>query len=319
MNTQPPTGSPAIEARGLTKRYDGFVAVDHLDLAIEPGEVFGFLGPNGSGKTTSILMWLGLAEPTSGEARVWGHNSTREPIQVKRIAGYVPESVGFYDDLSARHNLLYTARLNRIPRQQAEEAIARALDYVGLGEVVSKMVGQFSRGMRQRLAIADIMVKEPRVVFLDEPTLGLDQEGIGRVLELIQRLSQEQGITVVVSSHQLHQVQQVCRRVGIMSRGRLVAQGTVAELGQALGTQGLAVELEVEGWDEALLAALRQVEGVEAVVAAEGVISVRCQPGTRPRLARAILDRGGLLVQMRSKDLTLEEIYLRYFAGGEEA
>ncbi|MEE9202640.1 MAG: ABC transporter ATP-binding protein, partial [Dehalococcoidia bacterium] len=135
---------------------------------------------------------------------------------------------------------------------------------------------------------------------------------------LIQRLSQEQGITVVVSSHQLHQVQQVCRRVGIMSRGRLVAQGTVAELGQALGTQGLAVELEVEGWDEALLTALRQVEGVEAVEAAEPFISVRCQPGTRPQLARAILDRGGLLVQMRSKDLTLEEIYLRYFTGGEE-
>jgi ABC-2 type transport system ATP-binding protein len=231
----------------------------------------------------------------------------------------VPESVGFYDDLSARHNLLYTARLNSIPRHQAEEAIARALDYVGLREVASKMVGQFSRGMRQRLAIADIMVKEPRVVFLDEPTLGLDQEGIGRVLELIQRLSQEQGITVMVSSHQLHQVQQVCRRVGIMSRGRLVAQGTVAELGQALGTRGLAVELEVEGWDEALLAALRQVEGVEAVEAAEPFISVHCQPGTRPQLARAILDRGGLLVQMRSKDLTLEEIYLRYFAEGEVA
>lgn len=317
MSTPAPRGSPAIEARGLTKRYNGFVAVDHLDLAIEPGEVFGFLGPNGSGKTTSILMWLGLAEPTSGEARVWGHNSTREPLHVKRIAGYVPESVGFYDDLSPRNNLLYTARLNGIPRHQAEEAIARALDYVGLGEVASKRVGQFSRGMRQRLAIADIMVKEPRVVFLDEPTLGLDQEGIGRVLELIQRLSQEQGITVVVSSHQLHQVQQVCRRVGIMSRGRLVAQGTVAELGQALGTRGLSVELEVEDWDDALLTALRQVEGVEAVEASGPLISVHCQPGTRPQLARAILDGGGLLVQMRSKDLTLEEIYLRYFAEGE--
>ncbi|MEK7848794.1 MAG: ABC transporter ATP-binding protein [Chloroflexota bacterium] len=310
--------SPAIEARGLTKRYDGFVAVDHLDLAIERGEVFGFLGPNGSGKTTTILMWLGLTEPSGGVARVWGHNSTREPLQVKRIAGYVPENVGFYDDLSARHNLLYTARLNRMPGHQADAAIERALDYVGLKEVVSKKVGQFSRGMRQRLAIADIVVKAPRVVFLDEPTLGLDQEGISRVLELIQRLSQEQGITVVVSSHQLHQVQQVCHRVGIMSRGRLVAQGTVEELARSLGTtQGLAVEIEVEGRDEALLAALRQVPGVEAVEAADRFISVRCQPSTRPRLARAVLDRGGLLVQMRSKDLTLEEIYLRYFTGGE--
>ena len=318
MTTQVSDGTQAIEARKLTKRYDGFVAVDGLELAIEPGEVFGFLGPNGSGKTTTILMWLGLTEPTMGEALVWGHNATREPIQVKRIAGYVPESVGFYEDLSARQNLIYTARLNHIPRRQAEEAIHRAMGYVGLGEVADKKVGQFSRGMRQRLAIADIMVKEPRVVFLDEPTLGLDQEGVNRVMELIQRLSQEQGITVVISSHQLHQVQQVCRRVGIMSRGRMVALGTVEELGQALGTQGLMVDIEVEGWDEALLADLRRVDGVEHVDAAERLITVRCQPQTRPSLARAILDRDCLLVQMRSKDLTLEEIYLRYFTGGED-
>jgi ABC-2 type transport system ATP-binding protein len=219
-----------IETHELSKRYGDRVAVDRLTLGVEAGEIFGFLGPNGAGKTTTILMLLGLSEPTSGSARVVGHDPTRESREVKRVAGYLPENVGFYEDLTAIENLRYVARLNRIPDAASGPRIAELLDRVGLADVGRKRVGTYSRGMRQRLGIAEVLLKDPRVVFLDEPTLGLDPDGTQRMLEMIQALARERGITVFFSSHLLNQVQRISDRVGILLRGMLVAAGPIQEL-----------------------------------------------------------------------------------------
>jgi len=221
-----------IETQGLTKVYGQQVAVNHLNLIIQQGEIFGFLGPNGAGKTTSLLMLLGLSEPTSGKARVCGFDPTREPLKVKRVVGYLPENVGFYDDLNAAQNLKYVARLNRIPDEESSAKIEELLKQVNLQGEMRKKVGNFSRGMRQRLGIAEVLIKSPRVVFLDEPTLGLDPDGANQMLELIQSLSRDQKITVFFSSHLLDQVQKISHRVGIMIKGQLVAAGRIQDLGK---------------------------------------------------------------------------------------
>jgi ABC-2 type transport system ATP-binding protein len=219
-----------IQTEGLTRRYGRQTAVDGLTLEIKEREVFGFLGPNGAGKTTTILMLLGLTEPTAGHATVLGFNPAHDPLEIKRQVGYLPENVGFYDDLTGRENLRYMARLNRLPEDKAAAQIEAALGTVGLNGEGDKLVGAYSRGMRQRLGIAELLIKEPRLLILDEPTLGLDPDGTNKMLDLIVSLTRERGITIMLSSHQLEQVQRICTRVGIMIKGKLVALGTIEEL-----------------------------------------------------------------------------------------
>lgn len=223
---------PIIETEGLTKVYGSQTAVNQLTIQIREGEVFGFLGPNGAGKTTTLLMFLGLTEPTSGKVRVCGFDPARDPLGVKERVGYLPENVGFYEDMDARQNLRFVARLNRIPDDVSLERIEELLNVVGLLEEAEKKVGIYSKGMRQRLGIAEVLVKEPKVIFLDEPTIGLDPDGTNRMLDLIHSLSREKNITVFLSSHLLDQVQRICDRVGIMIKGELVAIGPIQELGQ---------------------------------------------------------------------------------------
>jgi len=219
-----------IETEGLTKKYGTQTAVNNLKIQIREGEVFGFLGPNGAGKTTTLLMFLGLTEPTSGKVRVLGFDPTREPFRVKEKVGYLPENVGFYEDMDARQNLRFIARLNRIPDKVSEKKIGEWIELVGLSKEMGKKVGTYSKGMRQRLGIAEVMVKEPKIIFLDEPTIGLDPDGTNWMLDLIHSLSREKKITTFLSSHLLDQVQRICDRVGIMIKGDLVAMGPIEEL-----------------------------------------------------------------------------------------
>ena len=235
-----------IETEDLTKVYNKTqVAVDHVSFSVMEGEVFGFLGPNGAGKTTTILMLLGLTEPTSGRLRVMGVDPTRESIKVKGMIGYMPENMGFYSDLDAVQSLRFVAELNGLPKEVADERIEAALKAVGLDEEAKKKVGAYSRGMRQRLGIAELLVKEPKVAFLDEPTLGLDPDATNRIMELIESLSREKGMTIVLCSHFLHMVQRLCRRVGIMIKGKMVAQGPMDRLAQeklGLGAEEYTLE-----------------------------------------------------------------------------
>ena len=221
---------PIIELHELTKKYGKFTAVDHINLAVQKGEIFGILGPNGAGKSTTILMMLGLTDPTSGTVQVCGINSTRNPIQVREKVGYLPEDVGFYDDMTGIENLLYTARLNRIPEADAKNKAEELLERVGLPVDTQKKAGKYSRGMRQRLGLADVLIKQPEVIILDEPTSGIDPAGVQEFMDLIRQLREENGLTVLFSSHHLDQVQKVCDRVGLFSNGQLLALIDMAEL-----------------------------------------------------------------------------------------
>ena len=207
-----------IRTRRLTKRYGTLTAVDNLDLVVHRGEIFGLLGQNGAGKTTTILMLLGLTEPTSGEARVMGLDPEREPRLVKRRVGYLPDAVGFYGGLTGRQNLRYTANLNGLRKAAAESAMVDVLEQVGLTDRADDKVETYSRGMRQRLGIADALVKSPDLLILDEPTTAIDPLGVVEILDLLRRLVDERGLAIMLSSHLLTQVQSVCDRIGDLRR-----------------------------------------------------------------------------------------------------
>jgi ABC-2 type transport system ATP-binding protein len=219
-----------IETSDLTKRYGRQTAVDRLSFQVEEGEIFGFLGPNGAGKTTTLLMLLGLSRPTEGSAKVCGLDPLRKAREVKRFVGYLPENVGFYGDLDAVQSLRYIADLNGMERGEAEDRIQEALKVVGLAQDAQKKVSAYSRGMNQRLGIAEVLIKDPKVLFLDEPTLGLDPDGALRLIDLIQSLNREKRITVLISSHNLYQVQKISHRVGIMINGEMVAEDSIEAL-----------------------------------------------------------------------------------------
>jgi ABC-2 type transport system ATP-binding protein len=237
--------SAVIETQDLTKRYGSTTVVDKLSLSIYEGEIFGFLGPNGSGKTTTLLMLLGLTEATSGTAKVAGFNPTKEAIKVKRIVGYIPENIGFYEDMNGVENLRFITQLNNIPDTVSNNKITEALERVGLKDDAVKKVAAFSRGMRQRLAIAEILVKQPTIAFLDEPTLGLDPEGTTLIIDYIKALSREHNITILLSSHDLMQVQRVADRIGIMIHGKMIAEGSLEKLAhEKLGVEDKEISLD---------------------------------------------------------------------------
>jgi ABC-2 type transport system ATP-binding protein len=242
-----------VETSKLTKIYGTTTVVDNLNLKIDEGQIYGFLGPNGAGKTTTILMLLGLTRPTSGFASINGLNSTREALKVKRISGYIPEKVGFYNDLSARYNLLYTANLNGIFDEKAEKAVTKALADVGLEDKSDEQVAHFSKGMKQRLAIADILIKQPRVAFLDEPTSGIDPAGITQILDLIAEIAKNNNMTIVMSSHQLVQIQRICSHVGIFSKGKLISEGSIEELSKKAGEGKIVVEVQLAEVSQAII------------------------------------------------------------------
>jgi len=303
-------GQLVVETTDLTKMYGSFTAVNKLNLRIEEGEMFGFLGANGAGKTTTLLMLLGLTEPTSGSVRVCGKDPARDPLEVKRQVGYLPERVGFYEELTARQNLRFSAELNRMPRSQAETRIEDILGTVGLGKVMDHPVSTFSRGMKQRLGIAEIWLKEPRLAFLDEPTTGIDPNGIDDILKLISGMG-KRGITVIFCSHVLPQVQRLCSRVGIMAKGNLVADGPIELLGRA--DSGMyRMEAEVDDPKPAVIAAVRKVKGVKQVEVVERTLVVTAESDLRGQVSRAIIDSGALLLGMKIEEYNLEKIYKRF-------
>jgi ABC-2 type transport system ATP-binding protein len=300
-----------IEARGLLKLYGATRAVDSIDLSIRRGEIFGLLGPNGAGKTTAILMMLGLTETSGGAVDVLGFNPVRQPLEVKRRVGYLPDSVGFYDHLTARENMRYTARLLDIPRREAEKRIQDALASVELADVGDQRVSTYSRGMRQRLGIAEIVMKKAEVAILDEPTSGLDPHATFELLEMIRGLKKA-GVAVLLSSHLLDRVQSVCDRVALFNKGKIALMGTVVELANQVLGAGHPLRVEAHGIDVA--AALRGVEGVQQVVAdGEGAWRVIADRDVRAAVAQRIVSTGGSLTRLADLQPSLDEVYTRYF------
>ena len=306
----------AVETRGLTKRYDGATVVDGLNLYVKENEVFGLLGPNGAGKTTTILMLLGLTEPAEGSASVFGFNPTRDPLNVKRIIGYLPENVGFYENLTPRENLRFIAELNNIDRAEAEKRIDEVLKAVNLVEEKDLTVGTFSKGMKQRLGIADLLIKKPRLVFLDEPTSGLDPEGINQLLDLIANMP-KMGTTVVLSSHQLYQVQKVCHSVGILSKGKLVIEGSLDELGRDALTGGrYIIEVETAQPSPQLVDIVKKIKGVVKAEAKDTIVTISTESDLRAEIAKVVVQSNIPLVQMKVQQFSLDDIYMKYFKEG---
>ena len=280
-----------LETKGLTKHYGGFVAVDNLNLMMRRGEVFGLLGPNGAGKTTTILMLLGLTEPTKGQVRVLGFDPARQPLSVKARVGYMPDQVGFYDELTARENLIYIAKLNGFPRDVIKKRVENAIERVHLTQVIDKRVGTFSRGMRQRLGLADVLIKNPQLIIMDEPTQGLDPELAHEFLGLIRSLKEE-GTTILLSSHLLHQVQVVCDRVGLFSKGRMVLQGTVPELARKVLGGAFRVQIQADGSASKLRQALQNLRDVNKVNLDNGTFEIEAQNDIRADAADAVIKAG---------------------------
>src|SRR5246127_5476835 len=280
------TGEVAIRAERLTKRYGSTIAVDHIDLEVGVGEIVGILGPNGSGKTTTILMLLGLTEPTEGRAEVAGFDPLRDPLEVKRRVGYLPDSVGFYDGLSARDNLAYTGRLAGLSRREIDQKFAEALGRVGLPDVGRDRVATFSRGMRQRLGLAEILMKRPSIAILDEPTATLDPHSTKEFLGLI-RAHKNDGTAVLLSSHHLDQVQSVCDRVALFNQGRIALSGSVTDLAQRVLGGGHVIDVEVRGAGiRERLAAMPGVARVHAL--GPELYRVDCQSDLRAEIARRV-------------------------------
>ena len=219
-----------LEMKNIHKSFPGVRALKGVDFHLNKGEIHALMGENGAGKSTTILMMLGLTEPTSGIVEICGINSTTHPIEVKRKIGYLPEDVGFYDDMTGLENLMYTARLNGIPDKEAKVKALELMKRVGLEDQLKKKTGKYSRGMRQRLGLADVLIKNPEIIILDEPTSGIDPAGVQEFIELIRWLSKEEGLTVLFSSHHLDQAQKVCDRVGLFSNGKILALIDMAEL-----------------------------------------------------------------------------------------
>ena len=309
--------TPVIEAKALTKRYGSQVAVDRLDLTIEKGEVFGLLGPNGAGKTTTILMILGLTEPTGGSIATVGFDPLCQPLEVKRRVGYLPDSVGFYDNMTGRDNLRYTARLGGIPRIAIDRRITTALERVNLVAAAERPVATYSRGMRQRLGIAEIIMRRVDVAILDEPTNGLDPQSTQEFLELIRSLKAE-GMTVILSSHLLDLVQSICDRVALFSNGKIGVMGKVTDLMRdVLGTTTV-IQLDASGgFDTAKLDGIAGLESITKL--AEGSWRIDASRDVRGEVARRVIEAGANLERLSLGMATLQDVYTKFFEGKRHA
>jgi ABC-2 type transport system ATP-binding protein len=300
-----------IEAKGLTKRYGRVPAVDDISFTVGRGEIFGLLGPNGAGKTTTILMMIGLTEVTAGNVSVLGHDPARNPLQVKRLVGYMPDTVGFYDHMTAIDNLRYTAALIGIEPSLRQRRIESALERVGLPDVGSKRVGEFSRGMRQRLGLAEILMKDVSIAILDEPTSGLDPHATAELLETIRSLKND-GVAVLLSSHLLERVQSVCDRVALFNAGRIALLGTVPELARQVLGGGYHLEVEADG--EGLASRLAEIPGVKAVdQVGPGRYRLLTERDVRAPAAAAVVNAGGALRRLSLEEPSLDAIYNGYF------
>jgi ABC-2 type transport system ATP-binding protein len=303
--------NPVVHAEALTKRYGGVTAVNRLDLSIEKGDVFGLLGPNGAGKTTTILMMLGLTEPTSGSITTAGFDPLRQPLEVKRRVGYLPDAVGFYDHMTGRDNLRFTARLGGLPRDQIEESITQALDRVRLADAADRPVKTYSRGMRQRLGIAEILMRKVELAILDEPTSGLDPQTTREFLDLIRSLKGE-GMTIVLSSHLLDLVQTICDRVALFSNGRVGLAGRVDDLMRDVLGGSYVLDLEASGQNLAdRIQGISEVRRITPLAADRFKIDATAD--VRGSIAKTVVESGAELRALSIARASLEEVYTRHF------
>ncbi len=305
-----------IETKELTKSFgkeNEIVAVDSLTLQVDAGEVFGFVGPNGAGKTTTMKMLIGLLEPSSGSGRVAGFDIVREVIRIREVTGVLPEPAGYYDNLTARQNLRFYGKLYDIEEKRREERVVELLELVGLGHAIDQKIGGFSTGMLKRFGLAQALINEPSILFLDEPTSGIDPLGAQEMRDLVRRLKLERGVTVFLSSHSMTEVEEICDRIGVISRGRLIAVGTVEELRDKVREkEGVRYVLEVSGMaaDE-IIGALEHIGSVHSVEVSDGGIRLLADKDARMEIAEVVKRSGGAVSKFEEERMDLQRVFLR--------
>ncbi len=305
-----------IEVRELTKRYGELVAVSDLTFKVEAGRIWGLLGPNAAGKTTTMRILTGYLPATSGQATVAGFDVFEKPDDVKRSIGYLPEVVPLYLDMTVAAYLAFVAEIKQVPKAARRAAVARVVASAGLGDVSRRLIKNISRGFKQRVGIAQAMIHDPKVLVLDEPTIGLDPAQIREIRELIRSLRGEH--TILLSTHILPEVTQICDGVVIINQGRLMASGSLADLTASFEKKdGVLVRLRRVGPEEAAL--FRGLPGVEKVAVEGDEIRVEWSRGRdlRDEVARVVLDKSLGLREMRSV-AGIEDLYMKIVAGGLE-
>jgi ABC-2 type transport system ATP-binding protein len=299
-----------IEAQSLVRRYGDFTAVDGISFSMGEGEIVGMLGPNGAGKTTTIRMITGFLPPTSGKVTVAGKDLFESPREARRQVGYLPENVALYNEMRVEEYLAYRGRLEGLSRADTREAIGNAIDRCLLTDVRRQILGTLSKGYRQRVGLATAILHRPRVLVLDEPTVGLDPKQIIAIRELIRELGRER--TLLLSTHILPEVELLCHRVMIIDRGRIVVQGTPESLRESwVGNPGLRVTLK--GAPAEAAEALGRIEGVVAVRGTGEGLVVEHKAGidVREEVFRATVENGWVLLELARERATLEDVFVR--------
>lgn len=261
-----------LEAKNLVKKFGNLVAVDNISFQINQGEIFGLLGPNGAGKTTTISMISCLLEPTSGDVLVDGNSVTRNPNKVKRALGIVPQDIALYPTLTAAENLKFWGRMYGITGQLLKDRISEVLEIVGLTERAKDRIETYSGGMKRRINIAAGMLHRPKILLMDEPTVGIDPQSRNHILETVQKLNKD-GMTIVYTSHYMEEVEAICKRVGIIDHGKIMAIGTIDELKKLVGSEE-AINIQVENVNEETIEHLGAIELVDRINRSDGQIQV---------------------------------------------
>ena len=299
----------AIEASSLTKVYsDGTRAVDDISFSVDEGEIFGLLGPNGAGKTTTIKMITTLAKPTAGDIKVFGVDALRSPQEVRQLLGFVPQAISVDGDLTGYENLLIFAKLFFVDHQQRKKRIEEALEYFGLADRADDLVKHYSGGMMRRLEIAQALVNRPRLLFLDEPSIGLDPYSRRQVIDQIKELNHEFGTTIFVTTHDMSEADELCHRLAIMNLGKLAIMGAPAELKKSVGGDVLSVRLTGGSVGE-LPPALGSIVSLQ-----DGVLKVLTVDGERaiPRITDYLEGRGAVVESVSLSRPTLDDVFMKY-------
>lgn len=310
------TNENVIELKNLTKKFgkhNQSTAVNALNLEVKRGEVFGFVGPNGAGKTTTMKMMIGLLEPTSGTGKVAGFDIVREVINIREATGVLPEPAGFYDHLTARQNLRFYAKLYDIEPDVREKRIVDLLNLVGLEKAIDQKIGGFSTGMRKRFGLAQALINEPSILFLDEPTSGIDPLGAQMMRDLIKDLNQNKGVTVFLSSHSMEEVEEICDRIAIVARGKLLAVGSVEEL-RAIVREKEGVRYLLEVQDIPLSEAIevvKNVNGVQIIEPQDSILHVHTNTMLRTEIAKSVKNAGGTISMFEEEEMNLQKLFLK--------
>lgn len=308
----------AIATSHLTRDFPSVRAVDDLTLEVPAGIVFGFLGPNGSGKTTTVRILLGLVEPTAGSASVLGHDIVSDASAVRAVSGALMEHAGLYERLSAEENLVFFGRAAGMKRAEIAPRIRELLEPLDLYERRGELVGTWSRGMKQRLAVVRALIHRPRMLFLDEPTAGLDPIAAADLRDDLEKLVREEGVTVFINTHHLAEAERLCDLVGVIRRGRLIAFGHPDEVRGGVGKRHL--EVVGTGFTDALIGEIAAMPQVDEALRDNGRLRIELGPdATVPPLVRLLVERGAEIEEVRRGTESLEEAFMALLEGADEA